>query len=214
MKVLLVNGSPHKKGCTYTALSEVGKVLVENGVQADHFWIGSKPLTGCIGCGYCRRHGRCHYDDTVNQFLDLAADYDGFVFGAPVHFASAAASMSAFMDRAFFTDQFAGLHRFLLKPGAVVTSARRAGTTATLDQLNKYLNYAQMPVPSSRYWNMVHGQTPEEVLQDTEGMQIMHVLGKNMAWLLKCIEAGKAAGVPMPDQEERISTNFIKVDQT
>ncbi|MGI6117242.1 MAG: flavodoxin family protein [Bilifractor sp.] len=209
MKVLLVNGSPHRKGCTYTALCEVGAALEKEGIEADPFWIGNKPLTGCIGCGYCMKNGRCHYDDSVNRFLDLAKDYDGFVFGAPVHFASAAASMIAFMTRAFFVDQFAGLHRFMFKPGAAVVSARRAGTTAALEELNKYLLYAQMPIASSRYWNMVHGQTPEDVKKDTEGMQIMCVLGKNMAWLLKCIEAGKNSGVALPEQEKRISTNFI-----
>jgi multimeric flavodoxin WrbA len=212
MKVLLVNGSPHQKGCTYTALCEVQRALEKEGVEADHFWIGNKPLTGCIGCGFCMKNGRCHYDDSVNRFLDLAKDYDGFVFGAPVHFASAAASMIAFMTRAFFVDQFSGLHRFMFKPGAAIVSARRAGTTAALEELNKYLLYAQMPVVSSRYWNMVHGQTPEDVKKDTEGMQIMRVLGRNMAWLLKSIEAGRNAGIALPEQEKRISTNFIGGD--
>lgn len=200
------------KGCTYTALCEVGAALEKEGIKADHFWIGNKPLTGCIGCGYCMKNGKCHYDDSVNRFLDLAKDYDGFVFGAPVHFASAAASMIAFMTRAFYVDQFAGLHRFMFKPGAAIVSARRAGTTSALEELNKYLLYAQMPIATSRYWNMVHGQTPEDVKKDTEGMQIMRVLGKNMAWLLKCIEAGKNSGVALPEQEKRISTNFIGGD--
>jgi multimeric flavodoxin WrbA len=208
MKVLLVNGSPHEKGCTYTALCEVGAALDKEGIEADHFWIGNKPLAGCIGCGYCMKNGRCRYDDSVNRFLDLAKDHDGFVFGAPVHFASAAASMIAFMTRAFFVDQFSGLRRFMFKPGAAVVSARRAGTTAALEELNKYLLYAQMPIATSRYWNMVHGQTPEDVKRDAEGLQIMRVLGKNMAWLLKCIEAGRNAGIKFPEQEERISTNF------
>ena len=144
------------------------------------------------------------------MFLETAKDYDGFVFGAPVHFASAAASMLGFLSRAFFTDHCAGLDRFAFKPGAAVVSARRAGTTAALDELNKYLLYAQMPIVSSRYWNMVHGQTPEEVLEDVEGLQIMRVLGKNMAWMLRCIEAGKKAGVATPEQEPRINTNFIR----
>lgn len=150
MKVVLVNGSPHHRGCTYTALREVGAALEKEGIQTEDFWIGSKPLTGCLGCGYCSRAGKCHYDDSVNAFLDLAAEYDGFVFGAPVHFASAAASMIAFMTRLFFVDQFSGLHRFQFKPGAAVVSARRAGTTAALEELNKYLLYAQMPVVSDR----------------------------------------------------------------
>lgn len=212
MKVLLVNGSPHSKGCTYTALCVVQEALEKEGIKADHFWIGNKPLTGCLGCGYCRTQGKCHYEDSVNTFLDLAKDYDGFVFGAPVHFSSPAASMQAFMTRAFFTDQFGGLHRFAFKPGAVIVSARRAGTTAALEQLNQFLLYAQMPIATSRYWNMVHGQTPEDVKKDTEGIQIMRVLGRNMAWLLKSIEAGKQAGIQIPEQETRISTNFIGGD--
>ena len=210
MKVLLVNGSPHKKGCTDAALEEVGQALKQEGIAAEPFWIGNQPLTGCIGCGYCAGHGRCRYDDRVNGFLDVAGEYDGFVFGAPVHFASAAASMIAFLDRAFFTDHCAGLGLFTLKPGAALVSARRAGTTAALDELNKFMTYAQMPVVSSRYWNMVHGQTPEQVHRDAEGVQIMRVLGKNMAWLLKSIQAGKQAGVPLPEPEERIGTNFIR----
>lgn len=210
MKVLLVNGSPHKKGCTAAALDIIGEAIEQEGIETGRFWIGNKPLTGCIGCRYCARNGKCHYDDSVNVFLDTAAEYDAFVFGAPVHFASAAASMIAFMDRVFFTDQQAGLHRFAYKPGAVVVSARRAGTTASLDELNKFLLYAQMPIASSRYWNMVHGQKPEDVAQDEEGVQIMRVLGKNMAWLMKNIEAGKKAGIPLPEPEERINTNFIR----
>lgn len=214
MKVMLVNGSPHNKGCTYTALQEVGSVLAQEGIVTDVFWIGNKPIAGCLGCGMCAVKGRCRYDDVVNQFLDQAADYDGFLFGAPVHFASAAASMMAFMTRAFFTDQFAGLHRFQFKPGAAIVSARRAGTTAALEELNKFLQYAQMPVVSSRYWNMVHGNTPAEVRRDEEGMEVMRVLGRNMAWLLKSLEAGRRAGVAEPKEEaERINTNFITEEQ-
>lgn len=210
MNVLLVNGSPHKAGCTDTALQEVGAAIRDVGIGCDTFWIGNQPLTGCVGCGFCTKAGRCRYDDTVNIFLDVAKDYDGFVFGAPVHFASAAASMLGFLNRAFFTDHCAGLNRFAFKPGAAIVSARRAGTTAALDELNKYMLYAQMPIVTSRYWNMVHGQTPEEVRQDQEGVQIMRVLGKNMAWLLQSIEAGRKAGVAVPEQESRINTNFIQ----
>lgn len=210
MKVLLVNGSPHEKGCTAAALQEVGKALAQEGIPSDFFWIGNQPLTGCIGCGYCAKTGKCRYNDRVNAFLETAKDYDGFVFGAPVHFASAAASMLGFMDRAFFTDQQAGLKRFAFKPAAAIVSARRAGTTAALDELNKYLLYAQMPIAASRYWNMVHGQTPEDVRRDTEGLQIMRVLGKNMAWLLKNIEAGRRAGIALLEQEPWINTNFIQ----
>lgn len=212
MKVLLVNGSPHEKGCTHMALSIVGESLEKQGIQTEVFWIGNKPLTGCIGCGYCAREGKCRYDDRVNEFLETVKrnDYDGYVFGVPVHFGAAAASMSCFMDRAFFVDHCADLWLFGLKPGAVIVSARRAGTTATIDQMNKYLLYAQMPVVSSRYWNMVHGQTPEQVKEDEEGVQIMRVLGNNMAWLLKCIESGKKTGIDLPAQEDRINTNFVR----
>lgn len=210
MKVLLVNGSPHNKGCTNAALNEAGHALEEEDISTEYFWIGNQPIAGCIGCGYCAQKGKCRYDDQVNTFLDMAPKYDGFIFGAPVHFASAAASMIAFMDRGFFVDQCAKLKCFAFKPGATIVSARRAGTTATLDELNKYLLYAQMPIATSRYWNMAHGQKPEQVQEDIEGMQIMRVLGRNMAWLLESIEAGKKAGIVIPLQEERINTNYIR----
>lgn len=209
MRVLLVNGSPRQNGCTYAALCEVASALESEGVKADHFWIGSDPLTGCTACWACMKNGRCRYDDTVNQFLDLAPQYDGFVFGSPVHFGAAAGSMSGFMSRAFFIDKFTQQHIFEFKPGAAVVSARRAGTTATLDQLNKFMTNMQMPVVSSRYWNAVHGMKPSDVQKDEEGLQIMRALGRNMAWLLKCIEAGKQAGVEKPEEEQWISTNFI-----
>ena len=210
MKVLLVNGSPHEKGCTHEALNEVKNALEQEGIHADFFWIGDQPIAGCCGCGGCAKAGKCRYDDRVNAFLEIAGSYDGFVFGAPVHFASAAASMTAFLDRAFFTDHCAGRNLFAFKPAAALVSARRAGTTAALDQLNKYMLYAQMPMVSSRYWNMEHGQNPRQVREDEEGMQIMRVLGKNLAWMVKTIEAGRVAGIQPPEQEERINTNFIR----
>lgn len=210
MKVLLGGGSPHKKGCTDAALDVVAGALEAAGISTDRFWIGNQPLSGCIGCGYCAKHGKCQYNDSVNAFLALAGDFDGFVFGAPVHFASVAASMMGFMNRVFYTDHNAKLDLFTLKPGAVIVSARRAGTTAALDELTRFLTYAQMPVVSSRYWNMVHGKTPDEVAQDSEGVQIMRVLGRNMAWLLESIKAGKEKGVALPEAEPRISTNFIR----
>jgi multimeric flavodoxin WrbA len=211
MKVLLVNGSPHEKGCTYTALMEVAKTLNETGIETEIFYIGTKPLSGCIACGKCAVLKHCVFKDRVNDFLDLAKDADGFVFGSPVHYASACGSMTSFMDRVFFTDLCSGRRIFYLKPAAAVASARRAGTTATFDQLNKYFTLSEMPVISSRYWNMVHGASPEDVMKDLEGLQIMRVLGRNMAWFLKCKEAGMNAGVPLPEQEEeRIRTNFIQ----
>jgi multimeric flavodoxin WrbA len=210
MKILLVNGSPHTKGCTYTALEEVRKALNGDGIETEIFQLGTKPLSGCIACGNCQKTGRCVFNDRVNEFLDLADDVDGFVFGSPVHYASAGGALTSFMDRVFFADLCSGKQRFYLKPAAAVVSARRAGTTATFDQLNKYFTISEMPVISSRYWNMVHGFTPDDVNKDLEGLQIMRVLGRNMAWFLKCKDAGIKAGVEFPEHEERIATNFIR----
>lgn len=210
MKVILVNGSPHKKGCTYTALSEAAKILEKAGIDTEIFWIGIKPLAGCTACGTCAKNGRCMFDDTVNEFLDLAKDADGFVFGSPVHFASASGAMTSFMDRAFFTDMQAGRQTFYLKPAAAVVSARRAGTTAAFDQLNKYFTISEMPIISSQYWNMVHGFSPADVKKDLEGLQTMRTLARNMAFFLACKEAGLNAGVKLPAREEREITNFIR----
>lgn len=210
MKVLLVNGSPHKEGCTYTALCEVSKALNKNGVDTDIFWIGTKALSGCIACGKCRENNQCVFQDTVNEFLDIAGDYDGFVFGTPVHWGGAAGAMTSFMDRVFYADLCGGGNRFLLKPAAVVISARRAGTTATWDQVNKYFGLMQMPIITSRYWNMVHGARPEEVKQDLEGLQTMRVLGNNMAFFLQCKKVALQMGIKMPEQEPMIFTNFVR----
>ena len=211
MKVLLVNGSPNQKGCTYTALEEVASALQKEGIETDFFWIGSKPIGGCVGCRQCRTKQKCVFEDKVNEFTALAQEYDGFVFGSPVHFAGMSGNMKCFMDRVFFSISAQDPKPLPYKPAAAIVSARRAGTTAALDQMNKYLLYQQMPVVSSCYWNMVHGNTPEEVRQDGEGLQIMRTLGRNMAWLLKLKEAGLAAGVPYPEQEKaRIATNFIR----
>ena len=210
MKTLLVNGSPHKTGCTHTALQVVGDALRESGIEADEFWIGNKPIAGCIGCYKCVERGECVFGgDKVEEFLGVAGGYDAFVFGAPVYFAGMAGSMKAFMDRAFFSNR--GRVEFMLKPAAVVTSARRAGTTAALEQMEKYLQHQQMVQVNSRYWPMVHGNAPEEVMRDEEGVQVLQVLGRNMAWLMKSIEAGRAAGVEPPAQpDRRIGTNFIR----
>jgi multimeric flavodoxin WrbA len=210
MKVILVNGSPHEKGCTYTAIDEVAKTLNDEGIDTKIFWIGTKPISGCIDCGGCRSKGKCAITDCVNEFVELAKTADGFVFGSPVHFASASGAMTSFMDRAFFSNLCSHGNAYYLKPAACVLSARRAGTTAAFDQLNKYFTLSQMPVISSKYWNIVHGQKPEEVKQDLEGLQVMRVLGRNMAWFLKCKEAGIKAGVPFPKQEKNIATNFIR----
>lgn len=210
MKIILVNGSPHQFGCTYTALCEVEKSLNTNEIDTEHFWIGNKPINGCTGCGGCAKNGQCVFSDSVNEFLKKAEVADGFVFGSPVHYAAASGTMTSFMDRVFFSDLLAKRNSFYLKPAATIVSARRAGTTATLDQLNKYFLHAQMMLVSSRYWNMVHGSTPEEVKEDKEGLQIMRILGKNMAWFLKCKEAAVEKGIPFPEAEERVSTNFIR----
>lgn len=206
MKVLLINGSPKKSGCTFTALSTVAKSLNEEGIETEIFQIGSKPIAGCLGCGSCRKTGKCIFDDTVNECMPKAKEADAIIVGSPVHYASASGAITSFMDRLFFSSSGA----FQYKLGAVIASARRAGTTATLDQLAKHFTISNMPVISSCYWNMVHGNTPEEVVQDLEGMQIMRTLGKNMAWMLKCVEAGKNAGIKQPVKEEKIHTNFIR----
>ncbi len=210
MKVLLVNGSPHREGCTYTALAEVARTLEAEGIAAEFFQLGTEPISGCIACGHCATAGACVFDDCVNEFVALAAGADGFVFGSPVHYASATGAITSFMDRAFYSS--GGSHRgaFRLKPAACVVSARRAGTTAALDQLLKYLTISEMPVISSQYWAMVHGNTPAEVRQDLEGMQIMRTLGRNMAWFLKCKEAAARAGIPLPERERGVATNFVR----
>lgn len=211
MKVLLFNGSPHKEGCTYTALCEIQKTLKEEGIDSEIYQIGIQPVSPCRACYACSKIGRCVIDDAVNPFLDYAKDFDGFIFGTPVHYASACGGATAFLDRAFFTAFASGRGEiFLHKPGAAIASARRAGTTATLDQLNKYFTITQMPVISGRYWNMVHGANAEEVKQDLEGMQNMRILARNMAWHLKCREAAEKAGVQLPKQEETVFTNFIR----
>ena len=207
MKVLLVNGSPHEKGCTYRALCEVAKALEENGVETEIFHIGKKPLAGCLGCGACAKLGKCVTDDVVGAFAQKAENADGFVFGSPVYYASAAGQMVSFMDRLFYS---AG-KKLAFKPAAAVASARRAGTVATFDVLNKYFTINNMPVVSANYWNGVHGgnNTPADVEKDEEGLQTMRLLGNNMAWLLKCLALGKEAGLE-PKRETKLRTNFIR----
>lgn len=206
MKVLLVNGSPNANGCTYTALCEVAEALEKNGIETEVIQVGAKAIAGCIGCGACIRKGTCFVEDGVNEFVEKAKEADGFVFGSPVHYASASGAITSFLDRAFYGKGavYAG------KPGAAIVSCRRGGASAAFDQLNKYFTINHMPVVSSQYWNQVHGNTPEEVRQDAEGMQTMRTLGNNMAWLLKCIEAGKAAGITFPEREPALKTNFIR----
>ncbi|EPY2309318.1 flavodoxin family protein [Clostridium sporogenes] len=208
MKVLLINGSPKVKGCTYTALCEVAKELEKQNIETEIFHIGNKPIRGCMACGGCSRNeaSKCVFDDdTVNIALEKAKEADGFIFGSPVHYAASSGQITSFLDRFFYARD-----SFQYKPGAAIVSCRRGGSTAAFDQLNKYFTISNMPIVSSQYWNMVHGNTPEEVKQDLEGMQTMRLLGKNMAWLLKSIDAGKEAGVALPEKEPRAWTNFIR----
>lgn len=206
MKVLLINGSPHEKGCTYTALAEMARVLNKEGIETTIFHIGRAPVGGCVGCGGCAKAGQCVFGGPVVDVLPLVKEADGIVFGAPVHYATAAAGMLGFMHRLAYS---AG--RYLRhKPAAVVTSARRAGTVSALDAMMKIPTFYEMPLVNSTYWPMVHGSNAEEAARDEEGMQIMRNLGRNMAWMLRCIEAGKTAGIEAPTSENGIRTNFIR----
>lgn len=206
MRVLMINGSPHREGCTYTALSEVASVLQKEGIESEILWIGKGQTHGCIACGSCNTTGECVFtDDMLNEAVAKAKKCDALVLGSPVHYASPAGAFSAFLDRLFRVTS----SQMALKPGACVVSCRRGGASATFDQLNKYFTICQMPVVSSTYWNSVHGNTPEEVKQDLEGMQVMRNLGANLTWLLKCIEAGKGV-VPKPQKEVAVKTNFIR----
>lgn len=208
MKVLLVNGAPHEKGCTYTALCEIEKELKNEGIETEIFWLGNKQVRGCIGCGKCaeNNHHCIFNDDVVNTLVDKAESADGFVFGSAVHYAAPSGTICAVLDRAFYS----GGANFRYKPASAIVSCRRAGSTATLDVLSKYMTISNMPVVSSGYWNMVHGSKAEDVLKDEEGLQTMRTIGRNMAWLLKCIDLGKANGVEHPVPEAKIRTNFIR----
>lgn len=208
MKVLLINGSCNAAGCTYTALSEVASALESDGIETEIIQLGNKPLRDCIGCGVCRKssEGKCVFkDDIINEIIEKAKTADGFIFGSPVYYAHPSGRLLSAMDRLFY----AGGAAFAFKPAAAVVSARRAGTTVSIDTITKHFTINNMPVVSSNYWNMVHGNTPEQVMQDKEGLQIMRLLGHNMAWLIKCIDMGKNAGVT-PKKEDKIMTNFIR----
>lgn len=207
MKVLLINGSPNKNGSTYTALAEIEKELIKSNIETEIFHIGTKPIRGCIACERCENN-RCVFDDDItNRVLEKCENVDGIVVGSPVYYSSPNGALISMLDRMFY----AGSSILQYKPAAAIVSARRAGTTASFDVLNKYFTISNMPVVSSQYWSMIHGNDAEEAKQDIEGLQIMRVLGKNMAWLLKCIEAGKEKGINIPQRgEEREFTNFIR----
>jgi multimeric flavodoxin WrbA len=205
MNVLLLNGSPHKEGCTFTALSEVAGRLNAWGIETRVYHVGKGPIQDCIACYGCRESGYCVFKgDGVNECVDLLKKADGLVVGSPVYYSGPTGAICSFLDRLFFAKQ-----TYALKPAAAVVSCRRSGATAALDRLNKYFTISNMPVVSSQYWNMVHGNTPEETRQDCEGLQIMRTLGDNMAWLLRSIDAAKDA-IPHPEREEPVATNFIR----
>jgi multimeric flavodoxin WrbA len=206
MNVLLINGSPHREGCTCTALNEVATALERNGVGTEILHIGNRAIHGCTACGACAENGYCIFkDDPVNRAIDLARAADGLVVGSPVYYAGPNGALCAFLDRMFFMKS----RLYAYKPAAAIVSCRRGGASAAFDRLNKYFTISNMPVVSSQYWNAVHGNTPDEVRQDLEGMQIMRTLGRNMAWLLKCIDAAKDT-VPYPEPEAIQRTNFIR----
>ncbi len=202
MKVLLINGSPHKEGCTYTALKEVAGVLEQKGIDTQIFNIGTKAVYGCTACRKCAELGRCVFDDDVcNEMAALMAEADGIVIGTPVYFAGANGALCALLDRVFISSGA----KMWYKPGAAVVSCRRGGASATFDRINKYFTIMQMPIVASKYWNSVHGFAPEHVLKDKEGLQTMRTLGANMAWLLESIAAGSG---PQPLDEPRVITSF------
>ncbi len=208
---MLVNGSPHKSGSTNRVLEEVAATLNKNGIETEIFWIGNRALSGCIACKTCAKIGKCVFDDSVNECREKSLEADGFIFGTPVHYAAASGAMTAFMDRLFYSEFCGNQNKaFYLKPAAAVVVARRAGTTSTYDQLNKYFGLHEMPIISSRYWNLVYGASAEQVEKDTEGMYTMRVLGENMAYFLRCKEAADKLGVKLPEREQPIFMNFIR----
>ena len=206
MKVLMLNGSPKANGNTDAALLEVGRTLENEGISYEIFQMGGKPVRDCIGCGQCSENGCAFNDDDVNEFIAKAKEADGFVFGTPVYYAHPSGRILSFLDRAFY----AGGAAFRFKPGASVAVARRGGSSASFDCLNKYFGIVQMPVVSSTYWNMVYGRVPGEAEQDLEGMQTMQNLAKNMAWMMKCFELGRKNGIALPDTSAVVRTDFIR----
>ena len=202
MKVLLINGSPHQEGCTLTALTEIKNQLEKEGVNSEIFWIGNKPVRGCIACLKCgHSNGKCAFDDDpANEIIDKIIESDAVIVGSPVYYSGPNGALCAILDRVFY----ASGANFAFKPAASIVSCRRGGASASFDRLNKYFTISNMPVVSSQYWNMVHGNTPEEVKQDLEGLQIMRTLARNMSWILNSIENND-----LPNQEEKVKTNFI-----
>ena len=206
MKVLMLNGSSHINGTTMAALTEVGKALEEDGIEYEIFQIGGGPVADCLGCGQCTENGCIFSDDAVNAFVAKAKEADGYIFGTPVYYAHPSGRIKSFLDRVFYSS---GKH-FAHKPGASVAVARRGGTATTFDVLNKYFGITQMITVGSTYWNQVHGRNAEDAAKDLEGMQTMRNLGHNMAWVLKCLEAGKEKGLVPPTADRSNQTNFIR----
>ena len=206
MKVLLVNGSPHQHGCTYTALKETADAFAARGIETEILWVGNGPVAGCTACGACRKTGKCVFDDLVNRIIERIDTYDGFIFGTPVYYGGPSGQILALMNRLFYSKSRA----MAGKPVAAVVSCRRGGASAAFQQMNMHFMMTNMIVVTSQYWNQVHGNTPEEVLQDAEGLQTMRTLAENMTYILRCQEAGRAAGVQLPQYEPKIATNFIR----
>lgn len=206
MKVLLINGSPNKEGCTFTALSEVASVLQAEGIATEMLYLGKKPLAGCIACGNCMKTGHCFRDDVVKDIQVRLDEFDGFVVGSPVYYSGPTGQLVSFLNRLFYATE----GRMAGKPGTAVVSCRRGGASATFEQINQYFAISNMPIVSSQYWNSVHGFTPDDVRKDKEGLQTMRTLGQNMAWLLKCIACGRSHGIGLPAYEPRLRTHFIQ----
>ncbi|MBR5192608.1 MAG: flavodoxin family protein [Clostridia bacterium] len=206
MKVLLINGSPHPNGTTFASLNEIANTLNNEGIETEIITVGNKKISGCMACRGCTKTGKCvQTDDVVNEIIEKINDADGLVVGSPVYYASINGTLKCLLDRVFYSKT-----SFAFKPACAVACARRAGTTATLDIINKYFLISNMPIVSSCYWNMVHGSNAEDTKKDEEGLQTMRTLGKNMAWLIKSIKVAKDNGVKTPQLEDKIKTNFIK----
>ncbi len=206
MKVLFVNGSPHKHGCTDLAMQETCKVLQKHGIDTEILWLGTSSLQGCIACGKCYKKGKCVFEDAVNEVNGRADEFDALIVGSPVYYGGPCSQITAFLDRLFYS----GAAKWTGKPASSIVSCRRGGASAAYDRLNKYFEMSNMPVVTSQYWNQIHGNSADEAAQDLEGLQTMRTLGENLAWLLKCIEAGRKAGIEAPAYEKRIGTNFIR----
>lgn len=210
MKVLIVNGSSHIHGTTMVAIEEMVKVFTAENVETEVVQLGNKPIADCLQCNFCAKNGKCVYnDDGVNDFVEKARGADGFVFATPVYYAHPSGRIFDFLDRVFYS----GSQVFLFKPGAALAVARRGGTTAALDALNKYFGISQMPIAGSTYWNMVHGQFAEDAPKDEEGMQTVRNLARNMTWMMRCFENGKQNGIPYPQTEKDAFTNFIQREE-